>query len=165
MLSDPQDGQDGEDSSFGNDGLVKGGGGKGQSSGTAYQWQDGVEASGWSASDLSDYMFNGRTDIYAKAETTNTDYLGWSTGASQGQAEFTTAGTYTWTAPEGVTSVCVVCIGGGGHGYDQNEGVSGGSNVPGGGGGRCVCGHVWLGDRADDIWIDEPSSRKSDATH
>ena len=134
-LSDPQDGQDGEDSWFDNDGLVKGGGGKGQSSGTAYQWQDGVEASGWSASDLSDYMFNGRTDLYAKAETTNTDYLGWSTGSSQGQAEFTTAGTYTWTAPEGVTSVSVVCIGGGGHGYDQNEGGSGGSNVPGGGGG------------------------------
>ena len=81
-LSDPQDGQDGEDSWFDNDGLVKGGGGKGQSSGTAYQWQDGVEASGWSASDLSDYMFNGRTDLYAKAETANTDYLGWDSAGS-----------------------------------------------------------------------------------
>lgn len=31
----------------------------------------------------------------------------------QGQAEYTTAGSYTWTAPTGVTSVCVVCVGGG----------------------------------------------------
>jgi len=36
-------------------------------------------------------------------------------GASgpQGQAAFTTAGTFSWTAPAGVTSVCVVCVGGG----------------------------------------------------
>ena len=52
-----------------------------------------------------------------------------------GQVEYTTAGTYNWTAPEGVEYVSVVCVGGGGHGYDQNEGGSGGSNVPGGGGG------------------------------
>jgi len=32
------------------------------------------------------------------------------------QAAFTTAGTFSWTAPAGVTSVCVVCIGGGGSG-------------------------------------------------
>ena len=31
----------------------------------------------------------------------------------QGQSEYTTAGSYTWTAPAGVTSVCVVCVGGG----------------------------------------------------
>ena len=31
----------------------------------------------------------------------------------QGQAEFTTPGTTSWTAPTGVTSVCVVCVGGG----------------------------------------------------
>jgi len=30
-----------------------------------------------------------------------------------GQAEFTTAGTYSWTAPTYVTKVCVVCVGGG----------------------------------------------------
>ena len=35
---------------------------------------------------------------------------------SQGQAEFTTHGSYTWTVPAGVTSVCVVCIGAGGAG-------------------------------------------------
>lgn len=35
---------------------------------------------------------------------------------TQGQAEYTTSGSYTWTAPSGVTSVCVVCVGGGGAG-------------------------------------------------
>lgn len=47
--------------------------------GTAYSnWADGVEASGWSASDLSDYMFDGSLSNFAKAETSNTDFLGWS---------------------------------------------------------------------------------------
>ena len=31
-----------------------------------------------------------------------------------GQQAFTTAGTYSWTAPFGVYSVSVVCVGGGG---------------------------------------------------
>lgn len=34
----------------------------------------------------------------------------------QGQQAYTTPGTYSWTAPVGVTSVCVVCIGAGGCG-------------------------------------------------
>jgi len=33
--------------------------------------------------------------------------------AAAGQQEFTTPGTTSWTAPTGVTSVCVVCVGGG----------------------------------------------------
>ena len=39
-------------------------------------------------------------------------------GASgpQGQAAFTTPGTFSWTAPAGVTSICVVCVGGGAYG-------------------------------------------------
>ena len=37
-------------------------------------------------------------------------------GASAGQQAFTTAGSFTWTAPAGVTSVCVVCVGAGGAG-------------------------------------------------
>lgn len=41
-----------------------------------------------------------------------------------GEQIYTTPGTYSWTAPEGVTSVSVVAIGGGGNGY-----------VGGGGGG------------------------------
>ena len=53
--------------------------------------------------------------------------------AGAGQVEFTTAGTYMWTAPLGVTSVSVVCVGGGaggGSGGFQGSGISGG----GGGG-------------------------------
>ena len=34
-------------------------------------------------------------------------------GTAQGQEAYTTPGTYTWTAPANVTSVCVVCVGGG----------------------------------------------------
>ena len=43
-----------------------------------------------------------------------------------GEQSYITAGTYSWTAPEGVTSVCVVCVGGG---------ASGGISRPAGGGG------------------------------
>jgi hypothetical protein len=51
--------------------------------------------------------------------------------ALPGQQAYTTPGTYSWTAPAGVTSVCVVCVGGGGFGYLRNDGGGGG----GGGGG------------------------------
>ena len=44
-----------------------------------------------------------------------------------GQSEYTTAGTYSWTAPAGVTSVSVVAVGAGGDaGAWQNGGTSGG---------------------------------------
>ncbi len=39
-----------------------------------------------------------------------------------GQVAYTTAGTYSWTAPAGVTSVCVVCIGGGDAGRADSTG-------------------------------------------
>ena len=51
-------------------------------------------------------------------------------GAPLGQVAFTTPGTHSWTVPAGVTSVCVVCIGGGGSG-----GLIYGSGTPGAGGG------------------------------
>jgi hypothetical protein len=52
--------------------------------------------------------------------------------APPGQTEFTIPGTTTWTAPEGVRSICVVCVGGGGGGSSSgtNDGGAGG----GGGG-------------------------------
>lgn len=57
------------------------------------------------------------------------------TPAVLGQAEYTTPGTYTWTAPTGVSSVSVVVVGGGGGGmwntYNSGTGQYGG----GGGGG------------------------------
>lgn len=46
-----------------------------------------------------------------------------------GQAQFITPGTFTWTAPSGVTSVCVVCVGAGGGGY---RGTSAGVVTSGG---------------------------------
>lgn len=48
------------------------------------------------------------------------------TGAAPGQQEYTTAGTYSWVAPTGVTSVCAVAVGpgrngaGGGLGWKNN---------------------------------------------
>lgn len=53
--------------------------------------------------------------------------------AIQGQDEYTTAGTYSWTAPTGVTSVSVVAVGAGGAGGRQ--GLSGFETPNGGGGG------------------------------
>lgn len=47
-----------------------------------------------------------------------------------GQASYTSPGTYSWTAPEGVISVSVVCIGGG-----AGQKTYGWSNAAGGGGG------------------------------
>jgi len=47
-------------------------------------------------------------------------------GLISGQALFTTAGSHTWTAPPGVTSVCVVCVGAGGWGNFQAAGGGGG---------------------------------------
>ena len=50
---------------------------------------------------------------------------------SFGQAEWTTGGTYSWTCPAGVTSVCAVCVGSGG---GQRSGGGGGlgwkNNIP-----------------------------------
>ena len=60
------------------------------------------------------------------------------TGSSGGEASYTTPGTYTWTCPAGVTSVSVVCIGGGASG-------AGGLNAPnraqGGAGGGLIYGN------------------------
>ena len=57
-------------------------------------------------------------------ETTSTTIT--TPGVPVNQAEFTTAGTFSWTAPTGVTSVSVVAVGGGGGGYDVTGGGGGG---------------------------------------
>lgn len=44
-----------------------------------------------------------------------------------GQQAYTTPGTYTWVCPPGITSVCVVCIGGGGVGAGNGNGGGGGA--------------------------------------
>jgi hypothetical protein len=43
-----------------------------------------------------------------------------------GQQAYTTAGTYSWTCPYGVTAVSVVCVGGGASGYWNNRSGGGG---------------------------------------
>lgn len=50
-----------------------------------------------------------------------------------GQQIYGTAGTFSWVAPANVTSVSVVCIGGGGAGDDGNAGDGGGGGGSGGG--------------------------------
>ena len=57
-------------------------------------------------------------------------YGGSSVTYPAGEAEYTTPGTYSWTAPEGITSVSAVAVGGGGGGLNSTSGGSGG----GGGG-------------------------------
>lgn len=49
----------------------------------------------------------------------------------KGQAEYTTAGTYTWVCPTGVTSVSVVCVGGGGFASTTVAGASSFSGAAG----------------------------------
>ena len=66
--------------------------------------------------------------------TVDTVYFGLDQNTVVGQKEYTVVGTYSWTCPADVTSVCVVCIGGGGgssagdqhwNGSNYNGGVSG----------------------------------------
>ena len=68
------------------------------------------------------------TDGINIASSVNTFTLDYST---PGQAEYTTAGTYSWTAPAEVYVVSVVAIGGGGGGNSQNG--AGGAGAGGGG--------------------------------
>lgn len=44
----------------------------------------------------------------------------------EGQQAFTSAGSHSWVAPDGVTSVCVVCIGAGGQNAFIDKGLGGG---------------------------------------
>ena len=52
-----------------------------------------------------------------------------------GQALYEYGGSYTWVCPVGVTSVCVVCIGGGGGGMWHNNTANTAYEMQGGGGG------------------------------
>lgn len=114
----------------------------GATSDKVHQYSTGVEEGGLITSPVVidgltnnvSYTFN----VLAKNAS------GWSTPSDpsdavtpsvQGQQEYTTPGSYSWTAPTGVTSVSVVVVGGGGGGmwssYNSGTGQYGG----GGGGG------------------------------
>jgi len=71
-------------------------------------------------------------------EFPNTNTASGATGqddATPGQAEFTTPGTFTWTAPADVTKVAVVCVGGGGGGQASAQAYNAVSSCGGAGGG------------------------------
>ena len=55
-------------------------------------------------------------------------------GYTPGSQTYSTAGSYSWTCPVGVTSVTVECIGGGGRGFLYEYGTSDGGGGGGGGG-------------------------------
>ena len=57
-----------------------------------------------------------------------------------GAQEFTSAGTYSWVAPAGVSFVSVICIGGGSSGTGPGPGGGGGGLLGGGGGGSGLLG-------------------------
>jgi hypothetical protein len=59
-----------------------------------------------------------------------------------GQQAYATAGTYTWTAPAGVTSAAIVVIGGGGGGGGNGSGGSAWNGSGGGGGGLAYANSV-----------------------
>ena len=58
--------------------------------------------------------------------TTTTTTTTTAAPSSTGQTAYTTAGTYSWVCPAGVTSVCVVAVGGGGDGASSGSSGSGG---------------------------------------
>ena len=51
------------------------------------------------------------------------------TGVAAGQQAYTSAGTYSWTAPAGVSSVCVVVVGAGGSGRKDHDSCGGGGGA------------------------------------
>lgn len=57
------------------------------------------------------------------------------TSTSSGQQEYTTPGTYSWVCPQGVTSVSVVAVGGGGDSLSAGSAGNPGWSAGGGGGG------------------------------
>jgi len=70
-----------------------------------------------------------------KALITNGTSLLWSNAIGSSFTKYETTGTFTWTKPEGVTTVIVLCWGGGGAGgADNTDGGSGGA------GASCVIG-------------------------
>ena len=60
-----------------------------------------------------------------------------------GQAQYTNSGTYSWTCPAGVYSVCVVCIGGGGGGMTYSGSSASYTYSMNGGGGGAL---AWCND-------------------
>ena len=103
-----------------------------------------------------------------------------SSGEEEGDIIFNTPGSYTWTAPQGVTAVAAVTIGGGGGGTNSDGGGGGGLGwnnnitvVPGqtytvvvGQGGAGADGSRGDSNNGEDSWfIDSDTVRGSGGTH
>lgn len=111
----------------------------GQYETTTYQWQlDQVDIGGETAAtynrttDISDNGKSIRCQATRTADSTvmfsvNTVMV---IASIEGQEEFTTAGSFEWVCPDGVSLVCAVAVGGGGQGQK-----GGGGSIGGGGGG------------------------------
>ncbi len=76
-----------------------------------------------SGATIGDYTF---TVSAATANGTSTRQFVLTVPTPPGDSEYTSAGTYTWTVPAGVTNVSVVCIGAGGTNGLGNSGQAGG---------------------------------------
>lgn len=108
----------------------------------AYQWQRGTtNISGATSSTYTLVAADVNNTIRCRVTATNVAGSASAFSANtlaiqgQGQVNFTTVGTFSWTVPANVRSIALVCIGGGGCGDDGNAGDGGGG---GGGGGGLV---------------------------
>lgn len=110
-------------------------------SGYAYQWYNNTDGL-ISGATSSTYVLQSSDDgDTVKCEVTATSNAGTQASADSnnsgtvttaGQDAYTTPGSYSWTAPSGVTSVSIVAVGGGGVG---GPGLPGGNGQGGGGAG------------------------------
>jgi len=89
---------------------------------------DSFEYSGSPAIRIADFQ---ELNIGSESESSSTTTT--TSGVPTNQQEYTSAGTFSWTAPTGVTSVSVVCVGGGGGAVSGD--LQGSSPAPGGAGG------------------------------
>jgi len=115
-----------------------GGGGGGYNS---YDGSGGGGGSGYANSGIQDlYTLDGYVGSSSGAivpYSSDPDYISGYGGSSQdglividfvlaiGQIQYTTPGTYTWTCPAGVYSVCAVCVGGGSGGASSHPAYGG----------------------------------------
>ena len=111
--------------------IMKGGLYGGGSGGASNQTANGGVSDGIEGSDGAVRIIWG----YNRSYPQNNTGTGQNGEPIQGAEEFTTAGTFSWTCPDNVSSVCVVAIGGGGGGAGAYDGSNDNSRGSGGGGG------------------------------
>jgi len=87
-----------------------------------------LSVSGLTQGDAYTFTVTTTTDVGTSASSAVSNEI--TADAPTGQEEFGTAGTYSWTAPSGVTKVSIVAMGAG-----SNGGQGGGASSGGGGGG------------------------------